>query len=65
MLSTAMDQEIESFRCDKLAGVFLTAPMHVSLERNNEEKILTPLLVLPEQTQGAGALAVLERGFGR
>lgn len=33
-----MDQGIESFWCDKLAGVFLTAPMHVSLERNNQEK---------------------------
>lgn len=38
MLSTAMDQEIESFWRGKLAGVFLVAPMCVSLERNNQEK---------------------------
>lgn len=38
MLSTSMYQEIENFWCDKLAGVFLTASVLVSLERNNQEK---------------------------
>lgn len=40
MLSTALGQDIESFWCDKLAGVFLMAPMCISLERNNQEKLI-------------------------